>query len=172
MALFDRKKSADDNAQATLDVAVVDSHTVVAPDAGDAASTQAEPAPRSPDRPAGRKAKALPAATASSPPDTRIGESVTLEGKLKVVGGARIDGIVRGRIESRDLLEVGHDAELAAEVHAGSLVLHGSIEGDVTARQRVVIHADGELRGNLRTPALQVDPGALFFGHCDMGGEE
>lgn len=171
MALFDRKKPADDDAQTTLDVAVVESQTESAGSGEGADATPERPA-RSLDRPARSKAKALPAPSSSGPPDTRIGESVQLEGKLKVRGGALIDGIVKGRIESEDLLEVGPDADLAAEVHAGALILHGSIEGNVTARERVVIHSDGELRGDLRTPALQVDSGALFFGHCDMGGEE
>ena len=175
MALFDRKKPTDDIAQTTLDVAVVHSHTEQAPhsDAAPALSTNRPAASREMDRPARDRAKALPAAgEGAAAPDTRIGESVTLEGKLKVKGGARIDGVVRGRVESDQLLEVGPEAELAAEVHVGSLILHGSIEGNVTARERVVIHADGELRGDLRTPALQVDSGALFFGHCDMGGDE
>ncbi len=174
MALFDRKKPSDDNAQTTLDVAVVDSQTEPLSEPGDAGSeTSGRPAPRRTlDRASRDKDKALPAAASSGAPDTRIGESVTLEGKLKVRGDARIDGVVRGRIESAGTLEVGPDADLAAEVHAGALILHGSVEGNVTARQRVVIHQDGELRGDLRTPALQVDSGALFFGHCDMGGDE
>ena len=160
MALFDRKKTLlDDDGQTSLEISVDGESS---PDGSPIATAR----PRAPGEPPPTPARAL------TGPSTRIGESVTLEGTLKFQGAARVDGIVRGRVESAGSLLVGEDAEVAAEVHVGNLILHGAIEGDVTAREAVEIHEDGELRGDLRTPALTVHPGALFFGHCDMGGEE
>jgi cytoskeletal protein CcmA (bactofilin family) len=180
MALFDRKKpTSEDQGQTTLDVAVVESRTVPAPaqatggELDDPQDGESVPAPRrAPDRPQRSKPKALPSAEAVPSVDTRIGLSVILEGTLRFTGAAHIDGVVRGKVISKGHLEVGPDATLAAEVHVGALVLHGTIEGNVTADERVEIHADGELRGDLRTPALRVEDGALFFGHCEMGRDE
>jgi len=160
MALFDRKKSPlDDDGQTSLEMSVDEESS---PDGSATASVRSRASGQPP----------APPTKALDGPATRIGESVTLEGTLKFKGEARVDGIVRGRIESAGRLFVGHAAEVAAQVHVGNLVLHGAIEGDVTARGAVEIHEDGELRGDLMTPALTVHPGALFFGHCDMGGDE
>ena len=160
MALFDRKKAlSEDDGQTSLNIS------------GDEVAAGEGP-PAESDRPRANGGPPPPPAKALGGASTRIGQSVTLEGTLKFRGVARVDGIVRGRIESDGRLFVGDDAEVAAEVHVGNLILHGAIEGDVTAREAVEIHEDGELRGDLRTPALTVHTGALFFGHCDMGGDE
>ena len=152
MALFDRKKTDTD-----LDEADSAEPVITAPDA-DIGGAAPEP----------RTAKKADGAF----PDTHVGEEVVLEGTLRFKGGARVDGIVKGRIVSEDRLEVGPEAELEAQVDVGVLVLQGAITGNVHARVSAEIHDEGELRGDLRTPALQVHRGAMFFGHCDMGGED
>ena len=100
---------------------------------------------------------------------TRVGQGVTLEGRLRFSGNAHIEGEVRGRIESEGSLEVGQEAAVSADVHVGHLVIHGVTQGNVVAAGSVEIHSSGELRGDLTTPALTVHRGALFHGRCDMG---
>ena len=104
-------------------------------------------------------------------PSTIIGQGVSLEGTLRFAGAARVEGVVSGRVESSGSLEVGEEANVAADMALGHLVLHGTACGDVTASGSVEIHSSGKLSGDLRTPALTVHPGALFRGRCDMGDE-
>lgn len=99
---------------------------------------------------------------------TVLGPESSFDGKLTFQGAVRIDGHFSGEIMTDDVLVVGNGAKVKAEVHVGSLVLNGEIEGNVFAKQAVEIHAPGLLRGNLTTPALTIDRGVIFEGTCHM----
>ena len=119
----------------------------------------------------------IPAVSAPSPgpapspgtAETRIGAGVRFEGKLRFEGQAHVEGELQGEIEGSGVLTVGRGARVEANLDVGTLRLHGCVEGNVRASEAVEIVASGTLRGDLKTPALKVDPGAHFVGHCDMG---
>ncbi|MBM4320135.1 MAG: polymer-forming cytoskeletal protein, partial [Deltaproteobacteria bacterium] len=98
---------------------------------------------------------------------TIIGEGVTMEGKLRFKGRARIEGVFQGTVERGDQLEVGPQAVLEADVFVGSLLIQGCVTGNVVAQEGVEIQAGGKMKGNIKTPAFQVHRGALFTGHCE-----
>ena len=47
-----------------------------------------------------------------------------------------------------------------------------SAQGSGWAAQRVEIHANSEVVGNIISPSLYVEVGALFDGQCDMSANE
>ena len=99
---------------------------------------------------------------------TVIGPGSSFDGKLTFQGAVRIDGNFSGEIVTDDVLVVGDGAMVKAEVKVGSLVLNGTIEGNVIAKNAVQIHAPGILRGNITTPSLTIDRGVIFEGSCHM----
>ncbi len=99
---------------------------------------------------------------------TVIGPESSFDGKLTFQGAVRIDGKFSGEIVTDDVLVVGDGALVKAEVKVGSLVLNGTIEGNVIAKNAIQIHAPGVLRGNMTTPSLTIDRGVIFEGSCHM----
>lgn len=99
---------------------------------------------------------------------TVIGPESSFDGKLTFQGAVRIDGKFSGEIVTDDVLVVGDGALVKAELRVGSLVLNGTIEGNVTAKNAIQIHAPGVLRGNMTTPSLTIDRGVIFEGSCHM----
>lgn len=99
---------------------------------------------------------------------TVIGPESSFDGKLTFQGAVRIDGNFSGEIVTDDVLVVGDGAMVKAEVKVGSLVLNGTIEGNVIAKNAIQIHAPGVLRGNMTTPSLTIDRGVVFEGSCHM----
>jgi cytoskeletal protein CcmA (bactofilin family) len=99
---------------------------------------------------------------------TVLGPESSFDGKLTFQGAVRIDGNFSGEIQTDDVLVVGNGAKVKAEVHVGSLVLNGTIEGNVFAKAAVELHSPGVLRGNLTTPALTIDRGVVFEGTSHM----
>lgn len=157
--MFGRKK-------AYADLAQQDDEEVVLVEAKPAASSEPTAAKELPAPPPAGLRK-LPAPREEQV--TLLGQGVTLEGKLRFQGRARIEGVFRGTIEQGDQLEVGPQALVEADISVGSLLIQGSVTGNVSARQAVEIQAGGKMRGNIKTPAFQVHRGALFTGHCEMG---
>jgi len=101
-----------------------------------------------------------------------LGKGSRVEGKLSFEGSVRIDGQVEGDISAQDTVVIGKNAEVTAQIHASTVIIEGRVNGDVTARQRIELRAPSKLFGNLVTPSLVIHEGAVFEGHCTMGGAE
>jgi cytoskeletal protein CcmA (bactofilin family) len=55
-----------------------------------------------------------------------------------------------------------------AEVTVGSIVIQGTVRGNITAKRSVEIHSPGRVRGNINTPSLFIEKGVFFDGNCQM----
>jgi cytoskeletal protein CcmA (bactofilin family) len=99
---------------------------------------------------------------------TLLGKGSEFEGKLTFEGQVRIDGRFSGQIFTKDVLVVGEGARVQAEVNAGTVIIHGTVEGNVRAAQLIELHAPGRVKGNLESPALTMDRGVIFEGSCKM----
>lgn len=102
---------------------------------------------------------------------TILGREAKFSGKLVFEGAVRIDGKFEGEIMTDDLLLVGPNAEVRAQLHVGTVIINGYVEGDVIAKSLVEIKAPGKLRGNIQTPALVIEKGVVFDGTCRMSAD-
>jgi cytoskeletal protein CcmA (bactofilin family) len=93
-----------------------------------------------------------------------------VSGQLTFHGTTRIDGNVDGEILCHGRLTIGEGAEIRAKVSGDVVVIHGQVEGDVTAREKVELGAPARLLGNIDTPRLVVEEGVFIDGRCAMGG--
>jgi cytoskeletal protein CcmA (bactofilin family) len=99
---------------------------------------------------------------------TLLGRGSEFEGKLTFEGQVRIDGKFSGQIFTKDTLVIGEGAKVMAEISAGTVVVNGVVEGNIKASQLIELHQPARVKGNLETPALQMDKGVLFEGSCKM----
>ena len=97
------------------------------------------------------------------------GKDALLKGIVNSEGIFRLDGKVEGEINHRGTLIVGETAVIKGKVEATTLVLNGVLEGEVTARERLEIHASGKLFGTIFTPIFVIQDGGIFEGNCKMG---
>ena len=101
-----------------------------------------------------------------------IGEGTTFKGNLSFQGMVRVDGRLDGEIFTKDTLVVGKTAEIKADIHAGALVVGGTIHGNVTAEKKIELHSGARLQGNISTPSLVIAEGVIFEGSCTMGKKQ
>jgi len=97
------------------------------------------------------------------------GKDSFLKGKMNSGGIFRLDGKVEGEIYHSGTLIIGETAVIKGKVEATTLVLNGILEGEVTARERMEIHANGKLYGTIFTPIFVIQDGGVFEGNCKMG---
>jgi len=100
--------------------------------------------------------------------DLLLGRGVRFEGKLTFAGTVRIDASFVGTIVTDDVLVVGEAARIDANITCGTIVVHGEVNGNIQAKAGVEIRASAKVRGDLETPALVVEKGALFQGASRM----
>ena len=107
----------------------------------------------------------------SSATDLRsfLGEGTAITGEVKFTEIMRVDSEVNGTITSENgSLLVMEKGRVKATVQAGTIEVSGIIEGTVTARNGVKIHPTGKVYGDIYTPSLIIENGAVFDGKCHM----
>jgi cytoskeletal protein CcmA (bactofilin family) len=100
-----------------------------------------------------------------------LGPDAEVTGKLSFATPTRIEGKLKGELRASDLLVIGAQAVVQANVQAEKLVVLGEIRGHVQGASRVEICAGGRLYGDIETKCLVVQEGATFEGRSKMGHE-
>jgi len=100
---------------------------------------------------------------------TVISKGVKIEGKLSCSGNIRLDGEVQGDISSEGVVIIGENGKVNGQIIADSITIGGRVAGTVRAKDKVVLEAKANLRGDIITKILMVDAGAVFNGNTKMG---
>ncbi len=99
-----------------------------------------------------------------------LDRAAKVSGKLSFEGPARIDGQIDGEINAKDIV-IGESAVVTAQMSAASIIIAGTVKGEITASQRIEIRPSAKVSGNITAPKLVVQEGAIFDGHCAMQAE-
>jgi cytoskeletal protein CcmA (bactofilin family) len=98
-----------------------------------------------------------------------IGKSVVIKGELSGSEDLTIEGHVEGRIELREnVLTIGPNGKIRAEVFAKAVIVLGEVAGNVTASEKVDIRDNGSVDGDIISPRVAIAEGAHFRGSVDM----
>ena len=98
-----------------------------------------------------------------------IGKSVIIKGELNGSEDLAIEGQVEGKIELRqNVLTIGPNGKIKAQVFAKSVVILGEVTGNVTATEKVEIRDNGSVDGDIAAPRVAIAEGAHFRGSIDM----
>jgi cytoskeletal protein CcmA (bactofilin family) len=101
--------------------------------------------------------------------NVNIGKSVVIKGELSGSEDLTIEGNVEGRIELKEnILTIGPNGKIRAEVFAKSVIVLGEVSGNVTASEKVDIRDNGSVDGDITSPRVAIAEGAHFRGSVDM----
>ena len=98
-----------------------------------------------------------------------IGPSIKIKGEVTGDEDLLIQGSVEGTIELSDNeVTVGQSGQVAADIQAKTIRIDGSVTGDISGNEKVVITKSGNVRGNIVAPRVTLEDGAIFKGSIDM----
>ena len=98
-----------------------------------------------------------------------IGKSVIIKGQVNSDEDLTIEGRVEGMIDLRqNVLTIGPNGKIEADLLAKSIVVLGDVTGNVTATERIEIRDNGSVDGDLVSPRVVITEGAHFRGSVDM----
>ena len=100
-----------------------------------------------------------------------LDKGTNMTGELEFAGTLRIDGNFQGSISTGDNLVIGEHAVVHADIKVGELEIHGQFFGSIQAKHRVEIFPSGRVRGDIHTPVLCVNAGAMLDGGIRMVDE-
>jgi cytoskeletal protein CcmA (bactofilin family) len=98
-----------------------------------------------------------------------IGKSVIIRGELSGSEDLYLDGEVEGSIELKGhSLTIGPNGHIRANVHALEVVIHGRVDGNIRAADRVELKKSAVLAGDIFTQRIMIEDGAFFKGAIDI----
>jgi cytoskeletal protein CcmA (bactofilin family) len=98
-----------------------------------------------------------------------IDQGSSFEGKLSFKDTVRIDGHFSGQITSENTLVVGESGVIEANVRSQVVIVSGTVAGDIVATSKVILHKTAHIDGNVQTPSLVMEDGAILNGELKMG---
>src|SRR3989304_5448245 len=110
--------------------------------------------------------------------DEREKRGASQDGIIAFLGkGTRYEGTVGlgapggGEIGAGGALVVGEGAVIDAEVSVGSVVCGGTINGNITATEKVHLLTPAVVTGSIKAPIIMIEAGVRFNGQGGMKGE-
>ena|ERR1700719_3095743 len=95
-------------------------------------------------------------------------KGVKLDGKLECTGTFRVDSFVKGTLVSDEILVLGESATVEGEISGNYVIIAGRFDGTIKAKGKVEIKTRAIVTGEIHTPCLIIEPGAVFDGKCHM----
>ena len=100
--------------------------------------------------------------------DSLIGATTRIEGNIFFSGGLRVDGAVRGNVaglaDQPATLVVSEQARIDGEVQAAHVVVNGTINGPVDARETLELQAGSRVKGDIHYKSIEIQQGAVIEG--------
>src|SRR2546425_11057617 len=98
-----------------------------------------------------------------------VGSGTIVTGEAGFKAMMRIDGQMSGRITSTGgTLVIGTNGRVDANIEVAVATVHGTVNGDIIATQRLELGRSAKVSGNIQTPSLMIEQGAIFEGSCKM----
>ena len=116
-----------------------------------------------------------PAPAATTPTEQNmslVAPGDVFEGTLTTTNGVRVQGTVRGTIESKSNIQVDGDALVEADLSAENVTIAGTYKGNLNCNGRLEITASGRASGKLETGRILLHEGGFFEGTLHMKPEQ
>ncbi len=96
-------------------------------------------------------------------------EPIVIRGAIKAYEDITLKGRIEGTIEvPNHVVTIGQGAHVTAEIVAKKVVVSGTVTGNVTATDQVVLKDQGAVAGDIAAPSVVIIEGARFDGRIDM----
>jgi cytoskeletal protein CcmA (bactofilin family) len=100
--------------------------------------------------------------------DTLLGKAARVHGDMEFAGGLHLDGTIEGNLRADPVegssLSVSETGSIDGNVEVDSVMLNGSVRGDIIARGRVVLGATARVQGNVYYGVIEMTLGAQIIG--------
>jgi len=84
----------------------------------------------------------------------------------------RIDGTVEGDVKCAGKLVVGEHGLVKGTVECQNAEIMGRLDGKIDVKYTLALRATSNLKGEIKTGTLMIEPNAIFNGNCSMGTTE
>lgn len=89
-------------------------------------------------------------------------------GKIFADSDFRIDGEVEGTITCNGKVVIGQKGYLKGSISCLNAEIIGKVDGDIVVTETLSLRSTANIKGDVKTKVLMVEPSAVFNGTCSM----
>ena len=98
-----------------------------------------------------------------------VGHGTTLTGETQFHAMLRVDGHLIGTVTSDSgTLIIGTNGQVDANILVAAAMVNGTVNGDIYATEKLHLGRTARVMGNIQSPRLIVEEGAILEGSCNM----
>jgi len=98
-----------------------------------------------------------------------IGQGIEISGQVQFNDRLQVDGKITGKVTSETgVLTIGESGLIEAQIDVGTCIIYGRVEGDLSSNTRIEIRKTGRVHGDIVTPSLLIEEGAILNGVVKM----
>lgn len=83
----------------------------------------------------------------------------------------RINGDFKGDLKTKGTLQIGNQADVNADIRGEVISIAGKVKGNIFAERKLRLTPTAIVQGEIRTPILEIQEGAIFEGTSKMIAE-
>ena len=99
---------------------------------------------------------------------TSIGENSEFTGSFSGGGNIVVRGHVKGESDACGVVVIAETGCWDGKLVADSVIVAGTVTGDIVAREKIELLSGCKIMGNLSSPVIAIETGAVHKGHMDM----
>lgn len=141
-----------------------------APTAAQVAQLLAESKPSTVEKP-------MPASPTATEPNNESASRLIVGPEVKLKGAEILDCdtlVVEGRVEATmdsRVIRITERGSFSGKVGIDIAEIHGHFDGELTARQQLIIHSSGRVKGNIRYGSILIEAGGQISGDIQALGD-
>ena len=98
----------------------------------------------------------------------KITTGTSITGDIISNGDIRIDGILKGNLNTKGKVVVGNEGVINGEIECKNADISGKVEGKIKVSELLSLSKSAKISGEITTNRLAIEPGAIFSGTCNM----
>jgi cytoskeletal protein CcmA (bactofilin family) len=118
------------------------------------------------------KQAAAPRVSGGPKETTYFGKNIEITGNVSGDGDLIILGALEGEFDLKGKLQVAEPARITGTIKANDISIKGSIQGTITAVEKVHLDPTAKVKGHINSPKISVLEGARFDGEINMSGKK
>ena len=97
-----------------------------------------------------------------------VGPDIKMKGvEVNDCDTLQVEGRIEATLDSR-VLQIAQNGMFCGTVAVDTAEIHGKLEGELTVRKQLIIHATGKVSGKIRYAKIKVEEGAELAGEISM----
>ena len=98
-----------------------------------------------------------------------LASDVDIKGTIKFDTELIFDGKLEGEIFSEEgSLTLGKNADVHGELKTKSIIVYGSVNGNISVLERAELKSSSQLTGDLKAMRIVIEEGAIFVGKSEV----